>query len=278
MVSNSDSSKNSSGRRFHNSARELVKQWRYRGHTGRLIRRHRALRSLDIQTSSILDPLLLTVGTIVLIIWQRNSITKAWTVVLQFWCDSIGLDTNIETELITVVGEISYQIPVLQLLSPQPSVAMLRTTLIVVVLAMLGAYLFLRRFLPLCYLVWAIGLIQLVAIAYFYYLPNHFPYDIGSHVSSSLELTLMLMLLLPILLMVAYYPLNFSWIKKVVLTSLMVGMVFLFVPHLYACHIVIMSFFSVLFMPILFTAFGTFPVILMVIAIYGWGMSWSQRY
>jgi hypothetical protein len=66
--------------------------------------------------------------------------------------------------------------------------------------------------------------------------------------------------------------------KKITLTILMVGMVFLFAPHLYACHIVLMSFLSVLFMPILFAAFGTFPIILMVVAIYGWGMSWSQRY
>jgi hypothetical protein len=158
--------------------------------------------------------LLLTISTIVLIVWLRNNITDAWATLLRFWCDSIGIDALIEMQLITTFGGLTYQIPTLQLVSPQPSSAMLETTLSAVIVAMIAAYLLLRRFLPLCYLVWVIGIIQLTSIAHFYYFPDQFPYNIGSHVSSSLELTLMLMLLLPLLLMVAYYPLNFSRIKK----------------------------------------------------------------
>ena len=90
-------------------------------------------------------------------------------------------------------------------------------------------------------------------------------------------MVLMLILAIPLMLMVAYYPLNFSLVKKIGVTALMLGMVCIFAPHLYACHIVVMNYFSVLYMPVLFTVFGILPIILMVIAIYGWSMSWTQR-
>ena len=90
-------------------------------------------------------------------------------------------------------------------------------------------------------------------------------------------MTLIVLGVIPFLLMVAYYPLNFSLAKKISLTVVMLGMVSIFAPNLYACHIVFMNTFSVLYMPVLFTVFGVLPILLMIIALYGWGMSWGQR-
>lgn len=278
MASNSDSSRNSRGRRFRNTARELVKRWRYRGHTGRLIRRHRALRSLDLRTSSIVHPLSLTAASIVLVILLRNLITGSWAGILRFWCDSTGVDAVVGMAPRSGAGWFAYEVPALRVSSPLPSGEALGGSLIVVCVSMLIAYLFFRRFLPLCYLIWAISFIQLSALAYFYFSPSEFPYSVGAHVSSSLEMTLMLLVAIPVMLAVAYYPLNFSLAKKIAITVLMLGVVGIFAPHLYACHIVFMTHFSVLYMPVLFTVFGLLPIILIVIAIYGWGMSWAQRY
>ncbi|MFT4560357.1 MAG: hypothetical protein ACI9BW_000091 [Gammaproteobacteria bacterium] len=278
MASNSDSSRNSSGRRFDRGAGKLVEQWRYRGHTGRLIRRHRALRSLDIETSSVAHPFLLSVASIALVMLSSKAITNIWVNVIQFWCESIGLDAEITARSVVGIGGFYFEIPDVRIESPLPNADMLFYSSIIVGTAMLMAYAFLRRFLPLCYLVWAIGLIQIAALIHFAIYPQAFPYSIGTHVTSSLEMIFVLLFLLPILLMVAYYPLNFSLLKKIALTGVSLGMVIIFAPHLYTCHIVLMSHFSVLYMPVLFAAFGVFPIILMVIAIYGWGMSWTQRY
>jgi hypothetical protein len=179
---------------------------------------------------------------------------------------------------VAAIGTFSYQIPELRLQSPLPTSETLSASLMLVCVSMLFAYILFRRFLPLCYLIWAIGSIQISSLLFFYLLLTAFPYDIGMHVASSLEMALILMAVIPNLLMVTYYPLNFSLLRKIGLTVLMLGMVGICAPHLYACHIVIMHYFSVLYMPVLFTVFGVLPMILMIIAIYGWGMSWEQRY
>lgn len=252
-------------------------RWRYRGHTGRLIRRHRALRSLDVQTSSIMHPLGLTIVALALVLFLRNVITQAWADIIAFWCDSTGIDVAVSMRP-TPVGRIfTYSVPELRLASPLPGGETLALSFAIVIAAMLIAYICLRRFLPVAYLVWAIGAIHLGAITLFYFSPTAFPYTIGAHVSGSLEVTLMLLMIVPLILMVAYYPLNFSLAKKVALTLFILMMVFLFAPHLYACHIVVMSFHSVLYMPILFAVFGALPIMVMIIAIYGWGMSWEQQ-
>jgi len=251
----------------------LVKRWRYRGHTGRLIRRHRALRSLDVQTSSITHPLALTVGFVALVVLSRNFVTSGWAGILKFWCASTGVYVAVQMKSVAAIGTFSYQIPALRLQSPPPTSETLSASLMLVCVSMLFAYILFRRFLPLCYLIWAIGSIQISSLLFFYFLPTAFPYDIGMHVASSLEMALILMAVIPNLLMVAYYPLNFSLLRKIGLTVLMLGMVGICAPHLYACHIVIMHYFSVLYMPVLFTVFGVLPMILMIIAIYGWGMS-----
>ncbi len=251
-------------------------RWRYRGHTGRLIRRHRALRSLDVQTSSIVHPLGLTIAALALVICSRNIITQAWANIIAFWCKSTGIEIAVSMRPALAARVFRYSVPELKLPSPLPGYDTLASSFALAIAAMLVAYICLRRFLPVAYLIWAIGMIHLCAIATFYFSPTAFPYTIGGHVSGSLEVALMLLVMIPLILMVAYYPLNFSLGRKVGLTLFMLGMVFLFTPHLYACHIVMMSSHSVLYMPILFAIFGALPIMVIIIAIYGWGMSWEQ--
>lgn len=271
------SSRNSRGRRFRDTAREFIVRWRYRGHTGRLIRRHRALRSLDVQTSSFAHPLILTATTIAAIVLARDIVIVAWVETLDFWCKSIGIETTIRVRTMTLFDGFNYQSPVLRLETVLPNEQSLKYSLAAVVGALVASYLFTRRFLPLCYLVWALGFIQLLSIGFFYFRPGLFPYSTATHIAASLEAVLMLLFVVPLILMFAYYPLNFSLLKKIALTSYLLLMIGIFTPHLYACHIVILQNYSVLYMPLLFTMFGVLPIILMFVAIYAWGMSWSQR-
>ena len=276
MDSSSGSSRNSRDLRFKHTAQELIGRWRYRGHTGRLIRRHRALRSLAFRPSSLAHPLLLGAGFFAAVWSSQQYIARWWADILQFWCDKTGIEASAGVKSITLAGSFIYQIPVLHAASPFPTTEALRTSLILIAIAMLVSYLFLRRFLPLCYLVWAIALIHATSLVHFYLQPDRFPYSVGSHVSSGLAMALIVLLIIPLLLAVAYYPLNFALYKKVGVTVLMIGSVGIFAPLLYACHLVVMSHFSILYMPILFTVFGMLPIILMIVAIYGLAMSWAQ--
>lgn len=235
------------------------------------------MRSLDVQTSSIAHPLGLTIGALALVISSRNLIARTWAEIITFWCRSSGIEIAVSVRPAPAFSLFRYPEVALRLASPLPGDEALTASFALAIAAMLAAYVCLRRLLPLAYLVWAISIIHLCAVAAFYFSPTMFPYTIAGHVSSSLEIAQMLLAIVPLILMVAYYPLNFSLGRKLALTLCVLGMVFLFAPHLYACHIVVMSFHSVLYMPILFAVFGALPIMVMVVAIYGWGMSWEHR-
>lgn len=89
-------------------------RWRYRGHTGRLIRRHRALRSLDVQTSSIVHPLALTIGALALVIFSRNVITRAWADIIAFWCKSTGIEAAVSMRTALAGNVLRYSVPELE--------------------------------------------------------------------------------------------------------------------------------------------------------------------
>jgi hypothetical protein len=86
-----------------------------------LIRRHRALRSLDVQTSSITHPLALTVGFVALVVLSRNFVTSGWAGILKFWCASTGVYVAVQMKSVAAIGTFSYRIPALRLQSPLPT-------------------------------------------------------------------------------------------------------------------------------------------------------------
>ena len=270
-------SKNSKNRGFRASATELISRWRYRGHTGRLIQRHRALRRLEVQTSSIAHPLLLTTGFFGLILGLRHVIMRFWADVVGFWCGLLGIDIFVRTRPVPAFGTVLYERVEARLASPYPTSIELQASLLFALAVMLISYLGFRRFLPLTYLFWAVSFIQIGAIAFFHFYPGYFPYSIGAHLASVLDLSLVLLFVIPLLLLVAYYPLNFSFVKKLFLSTVVLSALVLFIPHLFTCHLVIMEQFSVLYMPLLFAIFTVLPLLLIVVSLYGWGMSWARQ-
>jgi hypothetical protein len=66
-------------------------------------------------------------------------------------------------------------------------------------------------------------------------------------------------------------------LQKLGLTFLAMTYLVIFVPLQYLVHAAMIHTGSLLFMPLLFFAFGIPPQILILIALYSWAMTWQQK-
>ncbi|MGQ0727581.1 hypothetical protein [Acidovorax sp.] len=76
------------------------------------------------------------------------------------------------------------------------------------------------RWLPVQYLVRVLCVVQALALLYFWFAPMPFPHLVLNHVMDLLDSGYLLILAIPVLMALGYYPLQISWQAKVVHTCL----------------------------------------------------------
>jgi len=82
--------------------------------------------------------------------------------------------------------------------------------------------------------------------------------------------------IVPFLFAVTYYIFDFGFFKKLFLTFITVAHLTCFLPLQILLQALVLQK-SVLFMPVLYIIFGMPIDVLIVIAFYSWGMTWSFR-
>jgi hypothetical protein len=85
------------------------------------------------------------------------------------------------------------------------------------------------------------------------------------------------LLVIPVLLALTFYVIDVGVLRKIVLTVVMLGHLLVFVPLQYAVHAWLVVHGTLLLLPVLFLLFGLLPEVMVLIALYGWGMSWRAQ-
>jgi hypothetical protein len=80
--------------------------------------------------------------------------------------------------------------------------------------------------------------------------------------------------MVPWMLGFTYYIFDFKFLQKLALTLLTMSYLTVFIPFQYMLHVYILQK-SILFMPLLYFAFGPFLDVLVFVCLYSWGMSWG---
>ena len=144
----------------------------------------------------------------------------------------------------------------------------------VVVVVAWGLSLRLRgRWLPAQYLVRVLCVVQALALLYFWFAPMPFPHQLLSHAVDLLDAGYLLMLSIPVLMALGYYPLQISWQAKVVHTLLILMFFGIMVPQQALVHLLILQHLSVVFMPVLYLCFGALFDMMVFVALYAWAAS-----
>ena len=150
-------------------------------------------------------------------------------------------------------------------------------------LLILGATLFValssiflsERFLPFKYYLRIIVLIQLTNLFVLWVFPSYLPISVSSHIGQLFIMLVVVMVVTPVIYALTYYVFDFALRKKLFLTLITLIYFLIFIPFFVVFHIYVLVELSVLLLPIMYFIFGIIIPVVILIAFYGWGMSWA---
>jgi hypothetical protein len=273
-----DSSKNSDGRKVSAAGKYVPRfsdRSRFRGHRGGVITMHRALTRfvlapLDLITAFLLV-LLFSISWLILLPW----LCRMWGYVLENGMKVLGLHTELGLTEHHITPYIRFVIPFPKMEGIAPDALTWWSTTGAVCLLYAATYLFPKKLTPVTYLLRAVLFIQVTAQLYFLLIPARFPHTPDSYMEGLVSYRIALISAVPVLFGLTYYIFKFSLLKKLVLTALTMTYLSLFLPVQVLVQATVLEK-SVLFMPILYIVFGLPVDILIILAFYSWGMSWSS--
>lgn len=249
---------------------------RTRGWRGRLITRHRAFTRLEPSTADLVGGAFLLISISLLWVRLLGPLGEFWRRLFLFWAKPLGLDGSIIMVPQHWSSHMQFALPYLSAPAGPITPGVWSITALVTVVALAATYMMGEELLPLVYLVRALVLIQSGALVYFAVFSARFPHDIPSYTVGMLVFGVILIGLVPVILAFTYYVFDFSFRKKLALTLLTMLHLALLIPLQYLLHIWVLHY-SILFMPVLYFAFGPFLDILVFVSFYSWGMSWRTR-
>jgi len=246
-----------------------------RGHRGGVIPMHRALAHFRLGPMNLVTSISLFFffSSIWLVLlphlcrfWSR---LFAWSLARLPLTASLNLSEH-------HLGSFHLQIPYLRMESVLPAPATWILTCIFTLLLFALTSLLPRNLMPIIYLTRAILLIQFSALAYFALWPLHFKHTPDSYMEALINSGIGLISIIPLLFALIYYIFDFGLGKKAFLTALTMTHMAIFLPFQILVHALILQN-SVLFMPVLYIVFGVALDVMLIIAFYSWGMTWSFR-
>ena len=254
-----------------------VLELRKRAHSGGRIEEHRAFRRINQRRRITGSAAALTVAFTVMVMVMLPVFAQWWHVLLEFAAPAAGFTGEILLQQRTVLPFVTIGVPYLAAPGAMPDRALL-TAVAFVTVALFGISLLVpRRFLPFIYLLRLALLIQAISIAYFALWAAHFPYTVARYTSDMLTVGLAIMALVPIIFGLTYFVFDFGLTRKVLIVALTIAHLLVFIPLQYLVHAVLVQWATLLFLPVLFMLFGLLPDVSVVIALYGWAMSWRDR-
>jgi hypothetical protein len=273
-----DSSGTSDRRAFSAAAKHAPRfgdRGRSRGHRGGLITMHRAFTRLVLEPADLITAallvLLFSTAWIVSLPW----LCRMWAYVLENGMKILALHAQLGLTEHHITRYIRFMIPFPKVEGTAPSAWTWWLTAAAVCLLYGASYFFGRTLTPVTYLLRAALFIQVTALLYFLLIPARFPHTPDSYMEGLVSYRIALISVVPVLFGLTYYIFKFDLIKKIALTSLTMSYLALFLPLQTLLQAMILQK-SVLFMPVLYIVFGLPVDVLIILAFYSWGMSWSS--
>lgn len=254
----------------------LLGELRARGARGGVISEHRAMVSGRLTasrlTSMVVVPLLLA-GSVTLAL---GPLGEAWGMALQWLAAFLRLPGEVDFASVSLGSILTFRVPYLTTVAPLPGPThfLIVGAICAVVLAL--SFALPDRFLPLRYFLRFAALVQLTTILNFAVRPGTFPYDLLHYTLGFLEAGCAVLVLIPIVLGLTFFPFDIALWRKVALTAMAVAHVAVLLPMQVALHVYVVHHLSLLALPTMFFIWGILIEIFVFVALYGWGMSWPD--
>ena len=239
------------------------------------VRPHRAITPLKVTPYLLAQAILLPLILCTLLLWGKPMLLELWRDWILFWSDGLNMGFSRGTQL-DDSGQLATTLSTGTLNTPMPSMSALWITGIITLAGLALSLTMKGATLPLKYPLRIVCVVQLITVAYFWWIPGNFPYSIARHSEDLMTIGFVIMLSTPVMLAVGYYILNQNILIKLFHTTLILLFFTVMIPHQVLAQAFIMQHLSILFMPLLYICFGAVFDALVFVALYSWAASNAQ--
>ena len=247
---------------------------RHHGFRGGLIAPHRAIRTLDLEFSRVALTTVVSLGLMFIWLLLWNPVADAWIDLQQAILDAAQIPARAEYVPESIGPLFELHLPHIAIESRLPTNREWWIGLAVWGVVLLASLLLQRRSLPIAFALRLLCLVHASAL-FFFRTGRAFPYAIVDYTQVLQTAGMMVIGLVPLLYGMTFYPLDFSRGRKLAITLTAMTHLVVFVPLQYLLHALLLHHLSLLYMPLLFWAFGLTVDVFIVIAFYGWAASWQ---
>ncbi|MHB1565774.1 MAG: hypothetical protein ACYCXG_03495 [Acidiferrobacter sp.] len=254
---------------------DVLETLSHSGWRGGAIPAHRALRIMGHEQGRLLASLALgPLFTALIVALIPTAILPLWAGIERFWCQALPGRIAVSPLVYRLPWGLSLAIPVPMLNAGAPSpLAMLLTAGLALGMVIM-ALIMRRRRIPLALALYSLAAVLTIDLLAFTPVLAPFPYEVAGYVQSMLMAGLILVAIVPLMLMLIYYPLDFSFLKKIGLTVLAIVWLVISLPAQFMLQAVVIHHLSLVAMAPLFLFTGLLLDVMGVVALYSWGMSW----
>lgn len=246
-----------------------------RGHRGGVISMHRALTHFRLGPMNVVASLSLFLCFSLIWILVLPSLCRFWKGFLALSLRWLPIHGTLEVA-VHRFGAYRLDIPYLRIYSVLPSLMTWSLACGVTLLLFAATFVLPKKLAPLVYLTRGILLVHASSLFYFALWPVGFPHAPDAYMEALVNSGIGIISVIPLLLAVTYYIFDFGLWKKALLTALTMAHLTLFLPFQVVLQALVLQT-TLLFMPLLYIVCGMPVDVLLIIAFYSWGMTWSFR-
>jgi YaiO family outer membrane protein len=248
----------------------------HRGYRGGLIPVHRALNHLELRRRDGLLGVLFVVALVAGWALAWPWVVRAWASIGRFAFEVLGVPAQVPVVTRSFAWGVELDVPRFDVVAALPTTLQWNVGLVVVAVILLGSLFLPNRLLPLAYLLRLLAVVQVSSQIVFALFALAFPYDVGGMTETLMLANLFVIGLVPVIMGFAYNPLAYGWSQRLAASLLPMAHLTVTVPLLYVAHAWILHHGSLLWMPLLFWAFGLVLSVLSIVGFYGWAVSWPH--
>lgn len=254
----------------------LLGELRVRGSRGGVIGQHRAMLSGRLTRSRILSMIVAPLLFSTLVVLAFRPLGQVWRWMLERLVTWVGLPGDVAMAPVSLGEVLSFDIPHLTATAPLPDSWHFWVVGGICALVLAVTLVLPERFTPLRYYLRFALLVQLSSILAFAWRPDAFPYGLPGYTLALLQAGCAVLLLVPLVLGLTYFPFDIALWRKVSLVVMTVGHISVLLPLQVAVHAYLIHHLSLLVLPTMFFLWGLLAEVFVFVGFYGWGMSWPD--
>lgn len=247
---------------------------RVRGARGGVIPPHRSMVGMPWTLWRFVTTFVLGAGGLAALVLALPWLGRLWTLIFRAARDRVFPGIPLGEQAFTLPGGVEFTLPVLAVGTPLPDQSTLLIAGGVTGAALLASLLLGERWIPLRYFLRLLAFLQATAVAFFAIAPESFPYRLQDHAFLLLAAGLVVMALVPLVLSLTLHVFDLAFWRKALVTLALLGHFSVFLPLQALVHMGLVLQGTALMMPVLFLLFGLLLDVLILVAFYGWALSW----